>query len=52
MTNKNVHNRRAPVHVSLVTQPGCAWTAVSNVDWIVVNTPAGTGSARLDFKVA
>jgi hypothetical protein len=43
------HNDR----VNLDTLPGCAWTATSDADWLVITTsPAsGTGDARIDYSV-
>jgi hypothetical protein len=38
--------------VSLSTQDGCAWTAISNVSWITVTTKSGTGSGTVRFKLA
>jgi hypothetical protein len=38
--------------VTVAGPAGCAWTASSNVGWIVVATPAGSGSADVSFTVA
>ena len=39
--------------VSVTTQSGCAWTAVSNAPWITVTSGAsGTGSGSVSFTVA
>jgi hypothetical protein len=39
--------------ISLVTTPGCTWTAVSNVSWITVGAPgSGTGSSTVTYTVA
>jgi len=39
--------------VAVTTQSGCAWTAVSNVNWITVSSGAsGTGNGAVTFNVA
>jgi len=39
--------------VSVNTQSGCAWTAVSNVSWITITGgPTGTGNGTVNFTVA
>jgi hypothetical protein len=38
--------------VSLSTQDGCAWTAISNVTWMTVTTRSGTGSGTIRFRLA
>jgi hypothetical protein len=39
--------------VSVTTQSGCAWTAVSNASWITVTSGAsGTGNGTVAFTVA
>jgi hypothetical protein len=39
--------------VSVTTQPGCAWTAVSNDDWITVTSgSSGTGNGSVKYTVA
>jgi hypothetical protein len=38
--------------VTVAGPGGCPWTASSNVSWIVVSTPAGSGSADVNFTVA
>jgi hypothetical protein len=38
--------------VSLTTQAGCAWAATSNVAWVTVTMPSGTGSKSVSFKVS
>ena len=30
---------------------GCAWTAVSNVSWLIVTTPTGTGNGTVYYQV-
>jgi hypothetical protein len=40
-------------NVSVTTQPGCNWTAVSNVSWITITAGAsGTGSGTVTYSVA
>jgi hypothetical protein len=39
--------------VSVTTQAGCTWTAVSNATWITVNSgSSGTGNGTVNFTVA
>jgi hypothetical protein len=39
--------------VTVTTQPGCAWTATSNANWISVTSGGtGTGSGSVSFTVA
>jgi len=39
--------------VAVTTQTGCAWTAVSNANWITVSSGAsGTGNGAVTFNVA
>jgi len=39
--------------VAVTTQTGCAWTAVSNANWITVSSGAsGTGTGAVTFNVA
>jgi hypothetical protein len=40
--------------VRVVTQPGCAWTATSAVDWVTVSPDSlsGTGTADVTYMVA
>jgi Viral BACON domain/Putative binding domain, N-terminal len=38
--------------VSVMTQPGCAWTAVSNASWITVTSgSSGTGNGTVTYTV-
>ncbi len=36
---------------SVVTQPGCAWTAASGASWAIVNTPGGSGPGSVTYTV-
>lgn len=38
--------------VNLTTNPGCGWTASSNVPWLTPASSTGTGSGTLNFTVA
>ena len=39
--------------VSLTTQSGCAWTAVSNASWILITSNgSGAGSATVNYSVS
>src|SRR5581483_3609702 len=39
--------------VSVTTQGGCAWTATSNVDWIVITSgSSGAGNGAVNYSVA
>jgi hypothetical protein len=38
--------------VSVSSQPGCAWTAVSNVSWLLIpSNSSGTGSGTVSYSV-
>jgi hypothetical protein len=38
--------------ISVTTQPGCTWTAVSNANWITVTSgSSGTGSGNVTYAV-
>jgi hypothetical protein len=38
--------------LTLQTGQGCAWAASTNVSWITLPTPSGTGSATITYVVA
>lgn len=40
----NANNTASTGSTAITTSSNCAWTASSNVDWITLNTPNGTGS--------
>ena len=37
--------------VSVKTEPGCAWTASTGVNWIKLGTTSGTGEGELSYFV-
>ena len=43
-----------PTHdiVSVATLSGCSWTATTTNNWIVINTPSGTGGGYVNFYVS
>jgi uncharacterized protein (TIGR03437 family) len=41
-----------PATVNITTQAGCAWTVVSNNNWITPAAGGGTGSGSLSYTVA
>jgi hypothetical protein len=36
---------------NIITQTGCNWAAASNVNWITVSNPTGSGSGRINYSV-
>lgn len=38
-------------HINLAVAAGCNWTATTGESWIVVQTPAGSGSGTINYSV-
>jgi hypothetical protein len=51
-TAQDVSGAGASGSVSVTTAAGCAWTASSSADWIVLSSGGGTGPGQLPFTVA
>lgn len=52
-TEQSVAAAGAPVTAAVTTTSGCAWSAVSQVPWVVVDRgAAGTGSGAVEMSVA
>jgi len=50
--NKTFTTDATSDRVSLSTQADCAWTATSNVAWVTVTTPSGSGGGDVSFKLS
>lgn len=52
-TSTTVERDGATATIAIDTQPGCAWTARSRVDWLsITNNAAGTGPGTTTYTVA
>jgi len=50
--NKTVDKDAGTDSVSVTTQTGCAWTAVSNTSWITITSgSSGTGNGTVEYSV-
>jgi hypothetical protein len=48
----NVGRQGATKTVSVITQPGCNWTATSNQSWLVLQNTSGSGTGMVTFRIA
>ena len=52
-TSDTIEKAAATLSVSVNTQSGCAWTAVSNASWITITSgSSGSGNGTVSFNVA
>lgn len=52
-TSESIPSANFTSTISVSTQPGCAWTATSNLSWITINLGAsGTGNGVVNYTAA